>query len=325
MKNRITEMLNIRHPIAMGGMAGVTDGPFAAAVSEAGGLGTIGAFKESGKSLAREIRRLQELSANPFAVNIPLMVPQVSELIAAAVENRAPVVVTAAGDPGAYTKQLQASGIRVIHVVPCVDLARRAEDAGVDAVIAEGFESGGFASPYEIGTLALVPQVVDAVGIPVLAAGGISDPRGYAACLILGAEGASVGTAFLLTKEARRVGDAWRRQMLNGGDTCTKIVARRAAPFRALINSYTPLFEERIKQGASKKQIVGEIISSDWGGDEDGLFTCGQGVGLIKRIRTVQEVIEEFVSGSQILFKGMTQMLCNQARYLDGAKLHTER
>lgn len=312
MKNRITEMLKIEYPLAMGGMAGVTDGPFAAAVSEAGGLGTIGAFKESGESLAGEIRRLKELSLKPFAVNIPLIVPQVAELMAAAVENRVPVVVTAAGDPRSYTKRLQASGIHVVHVVPCVDLARRAEDAGVDAVIAEGFESGGFASPYEIGTLALVPQVVDAVDIPVLAAGGIADCRGYAASLILGAEGVSVGTAFLLTTEARRVGTAWRRQMLEGGDTCTKIVARQATPFRALINSYTPLFESRISQGASKNQIVGEIISSDWGGDKDGLFTCGQGVGLIGRIRTVKEVIEEFVGGSQILFKQMAQMLLSE-------------
>jgi NAD(P)H-dependent flavin oxidoreductase YrpB (nitropropane dioxygenase family) len=137
----------------------------------------------------------------------------------------------------------------------------------------------------------------------VLAAGGVADCRGYAACLILGAEGVSVGTAFLLTTEARRVGTAWRRRMLKAGDTCTKIVARQAAPFRALINSYTPLFEERISKGASKKQIVSEIISSKWEGDEDGLFTCGQGVGLIKRISTVQEVIDEFVGGSQILLR----------------------
>jgi enoyl-[acyl-carrier protein] reductase II len=313
MRNRITEMLKIKYPIAMGGMAGVTDGPFAAAVSEAGGLGTIGAFKLSGESLGNEIRCFRELCAKPFAVNIPLLVPQAAELIAAAVENNAPAVVTAAGDPSAYTKHLHACGIRVIHVVPCADLARRAEDAGVDAVIAEGFESGGFASHYEIGTIALVPQVVDAVGIPVLAAGGIADPRGYAACLILGAEGASVGTAFLLTKEARRVGSAWRRQMLDGGDSCTKIVARRQAPFRALINNYTPVFEERIAQGVSRRQIIAEIISADWSGDEDALFTCGQGVGLIKRIGTVREVIEEFVSGSQALLKKMTQTLMHPA------------
>ncbi len=212
MKNRITEMIKIKYPLVMGGMAGVSDGPFAAAVSEAGGLGTIGAFKESGESLAGEIRRLKELSLKPFAVNIPLIVPQVVELMAAAVENRAPVVVTAAGDPRSYTKQLQASGIRVVHVVPCVDLARRAEDAGVDAVIAEGFESGGFASPCEIGTLALVPQVVDAVSIPELAAGGIADCRGFAASLIPGAFVRSTSLAGGVQKA-----DRWRNHFFRLG------------------------------------------------------------------------------------------------------------
>ena len=176
MKNRITGMLKIPHPILLGGMAGVTDAGLVAAVSEAGGMGTIGAFKESGESLSREIRQLRSRTHKPFAVNIPLVVPQTAELIATVLENRVPVVVTAAGNPAAYTTLLKESGICVIHVVSCVDMAKRAEEAGVDAVIAEGLESGGFASPYEIGTLALVPQVVDALRIPVLAAGASPMP-----------------------------------------------------------------------------------------------------------------------------------------------------
>ena len=294
-------MIDIRYPIVLGGMAGVTDGPFAAAVSEAGGLGTIGAFKETGESLAVQIQYLRDLTGNPFAVNIPLIVPHAPELIKTVCDAHVPVVITAAGDAGVYTRQLHDFGARVIHVVPCVDLAKRAEDAGVDAVIAEGFESGGFASPFEIGTLALVPQVVDAVRIPVLAAGGIADYRGYAACLMLGADGVSVGTAFLATREARRVGKAWMIQMLQGGDTCTKIAARGAAPFRILVNSYTPGFEKWVADGASRKEIVSEIMSSDWSGETDGLFSCGQGVGLIKYVRTVSEVIDGFVSGSEML------------------------
>ena len=319
MGNRLTEMLKIKYPIALGGMAGVTDGPFAAAVSEAGGLGTIGAFKESGESLVRQIQLLRESTANNFAVNIPLMVPQVRELIKTVCEQKVPVVVTAAGDAAVYTGQLHDCGASVIHVVPCVDLARRAEDAGVDAVIAEGFESGGFASAYEVGTMALVPQVVDAVGIPVLAAGGIADCRGYAACLILGAEGVSIGTAFLLTKEALRVGNAWRTQMLTGGDTCTKIVARGAAPFRILVNGYTPEFERRVSEGASRKEIVREIISSDWSGETDGLFSCGQGVGLLKKIQTVSAIIEEFVTGSQMLFERFSKMLISSDKTVKAA------
>ena len=163
MKNRITELLRIRHPIALGGMAGVTYAPLAAAVSEAGGLGTLGAFKETAESLQQQIRQLNALTQKPYAVNVPLVVPQAPELISVVLENRVPVVVTAAGNPATYTKKLRNAGIRVLHVVPCVDQARRAEEAGVDALIAEGCESGGFGSPFEIGTIVLVPQVVDAV------------------------------------------------------------------------------------------------------------------------------------------------------------------
>jgi len=305
MKNRITEMLKISHPIALGGMAGVTDAPLVAAVSEAGGLGTLGAFKETAESLQQQIRQLNALTRKPFAVNIPLVVPQAPELVSVVLESRVPVVVTAAGSPATYTKKLREAGIQVIHVVPCVDQARRAEDAGVDAVIAEGFESGGFGSPFEIGTIALVPQVVDAVKIPVLAAGGIADARGFAACLILGAEGASVGTAFLLTKEATRVGSAWRREMLEAGDTSTKIAARSVAPFRMLVNSCAKPFEERVAAGATREDIVSEIIASDWSGDQDGVFTCGQAVGLIREVRTVKEVIDNFVTGAERLFRTM--------------------
>jgi enoyl-[acyl-carrier protein] reductase II len=305
MKNRITEMLKIRYPIALGGMAGVTDAPLVAAVSEAGGLGTLGAFKETAESLQQQISQLHALTQKPFAVNVPLVVPQSPELISVVLENRVPVVVTAAGNPATYTKMLQEAGIQVIHVVPCVDQARRAEDAGVNAVIAEGFESGGFGSPFEIGTIALVPQVADAVKIPVLAAGGIADARGFAACLILGAEGASVGTAFLLTKEATRVGNAWMREMLEAGDTSTKIAARGVAPFRMLVNSCTKPFEDKVAAGATRKDIVAEMIASDWSGDQDGLFTCGQGVGLLREVRTVKEVIEDFVNRSELIFKKM--------------------
>jgi len=305
MKNRITEMLKIRHPIALGGMAGVTDAPLVAAVSEAGGLGTLGAFKETAESLQQQIRQLNALTQKPFAVNIPLVVPQAPELVSVVLENRVPVVVTAAGSPAIYTKKLQEAGILVIHVVPCVEQARRAEEAGVDALIAEGCESGGFGSSFEIGTIALVPQVSDAVKIPVLAAGGIADARGFAACLVLGAEGASVGTAFLLTKEATRVGSAWRREMLEAGDTSTKIAARGVAPFRMLINSCSKPFEDKVAAGASRKDIVREMIDTDWSGDQDMVFTCGQAVGLIREVRTVKDLIDQFVNGADHLFRVM--------------------
>lgn len=305
MENRVTTLLKISHPILLGGMAGVGNAGLAAAVSEAGGLGTLAGATLSGQGLAKEIEKLKLLTEKPFAVNIPIMVPQVSELVSVVINNAVPVVVTAAGDPSKYVSQFKDAGIRVIHVAPTSDLARKAEEAGVDAVIAEGFESGGFASPYEIGALALVPTVVDAVDIPVIAAGGIVDARGYAACLILGAEGISVGTAFLLTKECTAVGNAWRRQMLEAGDASTRIFARGVAPLRALVNSYTVALEKRVGEGMTRKDFIREIQTANWYGEEDGLFSCGQGVGLLRQVRTVKEVMEGFVAGADTIFANM--------------------
>ncbi|MGD1153364.1 MAG: nitronate monooxygenase [Syntrophales bacterium] len=305
MKNRITQLFNIKYPIALGGMAGVTDAKLAAAVSEAGGLGTIAAATESAESLATEIRRLRDITALPFAVNIPLMAPQAKDLIQVVIESRVPVVITAAGSPTVFTAALKQAGSRVMHVVPCVDAAKKAEGAGVDAVIAEGFESGGFASPFEIGALALIPQVVDAVRIPVLAAGGVVDARGYAACRILGAEGISVGTAFLATVECTKIGSAWREQILSGRDVSTKILARGIAPIRMLANQWTEKLEKLVSAGVTKKEIMKFIFSCDPRSSEDGPFGCGQGVGLIRRIRTVKEVMDDFVTGSEELLKRM--------------------
>ncbi len=303
MRTRITELLKIRHPIALGGMAGVTDAKLAAAVSEAGGLGTISAAKESAQGLSAQIKCLKDLTERPFAVNVPLMLTAASDLIGVIIREDVPVAITAAGNPAAYTKTFKEEGITVIHVVPCVDLAKKAEDAGVDAVIAEGFESGGFASPHEIGTLALIPQVADAVKIPVLAAGGIADARGFAACLVLGAEGASIGTAFLATYECTRIGKAWRQQILSGIDTATKIVARGLMPVRLLVNNSSRELEEIIAAGGSRKDIQKFIFKADWMGEEDGPFPCGQSLGPIKAMRTVREVIDSFVSGAEDLLK----------------------
>jgi enoyl-[acyl-carrier protein] reductase II len=299
--NRVTELLNIRYPILLGGMAGVTDATLAAAVSEAGGLGTIAAAKESGQSLKEAIAKVRDLTKQPFAVNIPLIVPRVKELISEVIEGQVSVVITAAGSPAIYTDVLKAANIKVIHVIPCVDAAIKAEAAGVDAVIAEGFESGGFASPYEIGTLALIPQVVDSIKIPVIAAGGITDARGYAASLVLGAEGASIGTAFLATVECSKVGNAWRSQLIDARDTSTKIVGRGVMPLRMLVNSCSEKLESLVAEGASKKDIAQFVFTTDTMSSKDGAFPCGQAVGLIKKIRTVREVIEDFVYGSKIL------------------------
>jgi enoyl-[acyl-carrier protein] reductase II len=238
-------------------------------------------------------------------VNIPLIAPQSKDLIQVVIENKVPVVITAAGSPAVFTAALKQAGSRVVHVIPNVDAAKKAEGAGVDAVIAEGFESGGFASPFEIGTLALIPQVVDAVRIPVLAAGGIVDARGYAACRILGADGVSVGTAFLATVECTKIGSAWREQILNGRDVSTKILARGIAPMRMLANRWTEELEKLVSAGVTRKEIMKFIFSGDPMSSEDGPFACGQAVGLVRKIRTVKEVMDDFVVGSEELLKRM--------------------
>jgi enoyl-[acyl-carrier protein] reductase II len=280
-------------------MAGITDATLASAVSEAGGLGTIAAATETGESLKEQISRLRSISEAPFAVNVPLVIPQAQELLSVVIEQRAPVLILAAGNTGSILPDLKKAGITIIQVVPTVEAAARAESAGVDAVIAEGFESGGIGSPYEIGALSLIPQVVNRVKIPVIAAGGIADPRGFAACLMLGAEGISVGTAFLAAKECTRIGNAWRNHLLRGTDTSTKIVGRGVLPVRLLKNSTSDDIEKRISQGAGRTEILEHVFAATLAGDEDGAFPCGQGVGLIDNIRSAKEIIDDFVLGAK--------------------------
>ncbi len=305
MKNRVTQLLDTKFPIALGGMAGISDATLAAAVSEAGGLGTIAGATQTGETLREEIDCLRHLTTNSFAVNIPLIISQLSDLISVVIEKKVPVVITAAGNPRLCASRLKEAGIRVLHVVPCADLARRAETAGVDAVIAEGFESGGFASPHEIGSLALIPQVVDAVKIPVIAAGGIADCRGYAACMVLGAEGASIGTAFLASVECTRISRDWKRQIIAGTDISTKIIGRGVAALRILMNSTAEMLEKKISDGISRNEIMKCVQTADSSEIDEGLYPCGQSVGLIRKIQTVKEIIDQLVYGSERLLAEM--------------------
>lgn len=309
MRNRVTELLGIMHPIALGGMAGVTDAGLAAAVSEAGGLGVIGAAKESGESLREEIARLRSITDKPFAVNIPVMLPHSEEVIGIIIEEMVPVAVTGAGSAARFTETLKQNGRIVIHVAPNVDAARKAERAGVDAIIAEGFESGGVVSPAEIGTLVLVPQVVDAVGVPVLAAGGVADSRGFAACLALGAGGVSVGTAFLAASECTRIGTAWRNQLLKGGDQATRIAGRGVFPVRMLSNTVCEEIDKAAAAGVPPKEIFALVLSGDAMGESDGPFPCGQCAGLVNRIRPAVEIIEEFIEGAERLIRTMAELI----------------
>ncbi len=292
-------MLGIKHPILLGGMSGICDYLLASAVSQAGGLGTLAGSMHTGDTISEQIKRLRDLTDKPFAVNIPVAYSKAGDLVDAVIREAVGIVITAAGNPRVFTGQLKAAGITVIHVVPTPELARRAEEAGVDAVIAEGFESGGMASKFEIGTLALVPQVVDAVKVPVIAAGGIADARGYLAARVLGAAGVSLGTAFLASRECLRIGSPYKELLIKSGAPDTGILARGVHAVRALKNDFYHSVEKMLAEGAGKEEVISFILSSrDLTGGK-GVLSCGQGVGLIKEIKSVREIIEDIIEGAE--------------------------
>ena len=294
----VENLLGINYPVLQGALGGISGPDLAAAVSRAGGLGTLASSTESGDSLAQKISKTRRLTGRPFAVNIPLRSPQAEDMVEIWLRERVKVVITAAGDPRIYTNKLREAGITVIHVVPTPQLALRAAEAGVNAVIAEGVESGGLASPYEIGTLALVPQVVDAVRIPVIAAGGIADARGYLAARVLGADGVSLGTAFLASRECLEIGQAYIDTIINTDASGTAIAARGVMPVRLAKNALYNLIERKIAEGGNKGEIISLRLAADQSSGENGFFSCGQGVGLIKEIKTVEEIIRGIIEGA---------------------------
>ena len=245
---RINEILNIEFPILQGGMANIATGEFAAAISEAGALGIIGAGGMSAESLREEIRRCKSLTTQPFGVNIMLMNPDADKMPDLIIEERVPVVTTGAGNPGKYVKQWKESGIKVFPVVSNVALAKRLSSLGVDGLIAEGCESGGHIG--ELTTMALVPQVCDAVDIPVIAAGGIGDGRQMAAAFALGACGVQVGTCLLVSEECP-IHENYKQAIISAKDSSTTVTGRSAgAPVRVIKNPMTREYLEMEKNVA---------------------------------------------------------------------------
>lgn len=307
--NRICEMLGIRYPIFLGGMAHVSRAPLVAAVSEAGGLGIIGAGGMAPADLEREITEVRKLTGKPFGVNLMLMDPGVPELVEVVVRERVPVVTTGAGSPGKYMERLKGAGIKVFPVVPAVALAVRVERMGADGVIAEGMESGGHIGT--VTTMALVPQVVDAVRIPVVAAGGIADGRGMAAALALGAEGVQMGTRFLASEEAP-VHPNYKRAVLEAGDRDTIVTGRvLGRPVRCLTNRLTRTLARYDREGRDPEEFealaVGGLRRAVYEGDlETGSLMAGQIAGLIREILPVRVIIERTVAqAKEILSRGV--------------------
>lgn len=305
-KTNLCELLNIKYPIFQGGMAWIADASLAAAVSNAGGLGIIAAMNANAAWLREEIQKARQLTDKPFGVNIMLMSPFADEVSDLVIEEKIPIVVTGAGNPGKYMKKWVEAGIKVIPVVPSTAMAKLVERSGAFAVIAEGGESGGHVG--DLTTMTLVPQVCDAVKIPVLAAGGIADGRGIAAAFMLGACGVQCGTRFLVAKECT-VHPNYKNKILKAKDIDTIATGKRLGhPIRCLKN---PFSREFFKQEYNpemtdedlEKMGAGALRKAAKEGDEkNGSFMAGQCAAMVHKEQTAQEMIEEmFGEAEQIL------------------------
>lgn len=296
--NVITELLNIKYPIIQGGMAWIADASLAVGVSEAGGLGIISGVGPT-EVVRAQIRKAKELTDKPFGVNIMLMQDNADEIAHLVCDEKVPVVTTGAGSPGKYIEMWKSHGIKVIPVVPSVAIAKRMEKFGADAVIAEGMESGGHIG--QTTTMSLVPQVVDAVNIPVIAAGGIGDGRGIAASFMLGAVGVQMGTRFLVSNECN-VHQNYKEKVLKAKDIETEVTGTSTShPVRVLRNKLTreyikleksnPNSEklESLTRGALRKAVIE-------GDTENGSVMAGQIAGLVKKEQSCKEIIEELMT-----------------------------
>ena len=306
MKTRITELLGIQYPIIQGGMAWVAEYHLAAAVSEAGGIGLIGAGGAPASFVREQIRKTKELTQKPFGVNIMLMNPEADEIAKVVVEEGVKVVTTGAGNPGKYMAAWKDAGVKVIPVVASVAMAKMMERAGADAVVAEGTESGGHIGSAT--TMTLVPQVVDAVKIPVIAAGGIADGRGFAAAVMLGAEAVQLGTRFIVAKESI-VHENYKQKIIAARDIDSEVTGMsHGHPVRQLRNSMTREYLKLEKAGAPFEELeqltLGALRKAVVEGDTvNGTLMAGQIAGLVSKEQTCAEMIQEIMEQAENIFQ----------------------
>ena len=302
---RLSEILGIEFPFIQGGMANIATGEFAAAVSNAGGLGLIGSGGMNAETLREHIHRCRSLTDKPFGVNIMLMNPQAPEMAQIVAQEEIPVVTTGAGNPGTYVKLWKEAGCKIFPVVPATVLAKRLADLGVDGVIAEGTESGGHVG--ELTTMALVPQVVDAMapyGIPVVAAGGIADGRQLLAAFALGACGVQVGTCLLVSQECP-IHENYKAALLKAKDSDTIVTGRIAGtPVRCLKNRMTRAYVAKEQAGAEKRELeqytLGSLRRAVFDGDVDtGSLMAGQVAGMLHEIKPLRQIFTELYTGYQ--------------------------
>lgn len=307
MKTEITKLFGIEYPIVQGGMAWVAEYHLAAAVSEAGGLGLIGAASAPAEWVRDQIKKVREITEKPFGVNIMLMSPYADEVAKVIVEERVPIVTTGAGSPEKYMKMWKEAGIKVIPVVASVALAKRMERCGADAVVAEGSEAGGHIG--ENTTMVLVPQIADAVEVPVIAAGGIGDGRGIAAAFMLGAKGVQIGTHFVVTYESQ-VHENYKQKIIKAKDIDSRVTGRTTGhPVRALRNKMTKEYLKKEQEGVPFEELelltLGSLRKAVVEGDtECGSVMAGQIAGMVKESMSCKDLICKLVRETDTLIGG---------------------
>ena len=311
-KSKICDMLGIRYPIIQGGMAWIADASLAAAVSNAGGLGLISSINAGTEAVRTEIRKCRQLTDKPFGVNIMLQAPNAAEIAEMVVEEGVKILTTGAGSPAQYMDMWKAAGIVVMPVVASVALALKMQALGAAAVIAEGAESGGHVG--EIHTMALIPQVVDAVDIPVVAAGGICDGRGAAAAFIFGAEAVQVGTRFIAAEECT-VSQYYKDQILKATDISTIVTGKTLGhPVRSLKTVFSKTFA---KMEADPAVQPDEILAYGTGalrkavkeGDANGSFMAGECAGMVKKIEPAKDIVDDIIGGAEKILAGAKDLL----------------
>ena len=312
--NRVCELFNIQYPIIQGGMVWCSGWRLAAAVSNAGGLGLLGAGSMHPEVLREHIRKCQAATTKPFGVNVPLMYPEIETIMQIIMEEGVKIVFTSAGNPKTWTARLQAAGIKVAHVVSSAKFAAKCEEAGVDAIVAEGFEAGGHNGREETTTLCLIPAVRKATSLPLLAAGGIATGEGLLAVMALGAEGAQIGTRFALTQESS-AHDNFKQLCLHLKEGDTKLLLKKLSPTRLVKGDFTTAVEEAEARGASAEELrellgKGRAKKGIFEGDlQNGELEIGQIASLFHEEQSVADVMEEIVNA----FKAARQQMLDKA------------
>jgi enoyl-[acyl-carrier protein] reductase II len=314
--NQITQLFNIKYPIVQGGMVWVSGWKLASAVSNAGGLGLIGAGSMYPDVLREHIQKCKKATDNPFGVNIPMLYPQVDELMDIIVEEDVKIVFTSAGNPKTWTSFLKEKGITVVHVVSSVKFSIKAEAAGVDAVVCEGFEAGGHNGREETTTFTLIPMVKESITIPVIAAGGIGNGRGMLASMVLGADGVQIGSRFAASKESSAHVN-FKQKIIDVKDGDTHLTLKELAPVRLIKNKFYREIQALYKENPTKEELIGLLGRARakkgiFEGDLDnGELEIGQIAGIINNISSAKDILEEIVTDFETskknIFKILTQ------------------